>query len=74
MGHDDRDTMKHDRFLHTMRYSYFQNIENFTNRRSPHYDRMWKIRRVYNYLNNKYYILYNPMQEDALSPLLSTSL
>jgi hypothetical protein len=45
-----------------MIYSYFQNNENFTDRTNPHYDRLWKIRRVFSYLNNKYYTLYNPTE------------
>jgi hypothetical protein len=39
--------------------TYFQNNKNFTDTTNPHYDRLWKIRRVFNYLNNKYYTLYN---------------
>jgi hypothetical protein len=35
---------------------------NPTDRTSPDYDRLQKIRRVYNYLINKYSTLYNPRE------------
>jgi hypothetical protein len=50
-----------DRFLHIIIY-YFQNNDNFTDRANPHYDKLWKIRRVLSYLHNKYYTLYNPTE------------
>jgi hypothetical protein len=54
--------MKHDRFLHIMRYLHMENNEHLTDRISQDFNRLWKIRRVFNYLNNKYSTLYNPTE------------
>jgi hypothetical protein len=45
-----------------MRCLYFENNENPTDRTSPDNEKLWKIRRVYNYLNNKYSTLCNPRE------------
>jgi hypothetical protein len=54
--------MKRDRLFHIMRYLHFENNKNPTDRTSPDYYRLYKNRRVFNYLNNKYSTFYNPTE------------
>jgi hypothetical protein len=62
--------MKRDRFLHIPRFLHFENNENPSDRTSPDYNRLWKIRRVFNYLNNKYFILYHPTENLAIDEVI----
>jgi hypothetical protein len=49
-----------------MRCLHFENKENPTDRTSPDYDRLWKIRRVFSYLNNKYSTLTEQLTVDGV--------
>ena len=44
-----------DRFFHILRYLHFENNDNPPNHDDPHYDRLWKIRNIFDTLNNKFY-------------------
>jgi hypothetical protein len=47
-----------DRFLHILRHLHFADNENAINNNDPKYDRLWKIRRIFDILNDafsKYY-------------------
>jgi len=48
-------TMVHDRFFHIIRFHHFENNDNPPNRDDPRYDRLWKIRNIFDTLNNKFY-------------------
>jgi hypothetical protein len=52
--------MKCDRFLHIVGFLYFENNENLADRTTPEYNRLWKIRKVFTYLNNEYSSIVSP--------------
>jgi hypothetical protein len=47
-------TMVRDRFLHILRFLHFENNETPPNRDDPDSDRLWKIRKIFVNLNNKF--------------------
>jgi len=63
-------TMVHDRFFRIIRFHHFENNDNPPNRDDPHYDRLWKIRNIFNTLNNKFYELYNPTEHLAVDEVI----
>jgi hypothetical protein len=83
MGHDQRHSLKDywsreeqyytpfysnimacDRFFHILRFLHFENNDN------PDYDRLWKIRRIFDTLNNKFCELYNPTEHLAVDEVI----
>ena len=60
----------HDRFFHIPRFLHFENNDNPPNHDDPHYDRFWKIRNVFDTLNNKFYELYNPTEHLAIDEVI----
>jgi len=54
--------MVHGRFFHILRFLHFENNYNPPNHDDPNYDRLWKIRNIFDTLNNKFYKLYNPTE------------
>jgi len=62
--------MVHDRFFHIPRFLHFENNDNPLNRDDPHYDRLWKIRNIFDTLNNKFYELYNRTQHLAVDEVI----
>ena len=60
-------TMVRDRFIHILRFLHFENNDNPPNRDDPHYDRLWKIRNIFDTLNNKFCELYNPTGDLAVN-------
>jgi len=63
-------TMVHDRFFHILRFLHFENNDNPANRDDPHHDRLWKIRNIFDTLNNKFYELYNPTEHLAVDEVI----
>ena len=63
-------TMVRDRFFHILRFLHFKNNDNPPNRDDPHYDRLWKIRNIFDTLNNKFYELYNPTEHLAVDEVI----
>ena len=63
-------TMVRDRFFHILRFLHFQNNDNPHNRDDPHFDRLWKIRNIYDTLKNKFYELYNPTEHLAIDEVI----
>jgi len=55
-------TMVSDRFFHILKFLHFENKDNPPKRDDPQYDRLWKIRNIFDTLNNKFYELYNPTE------------
>lgn len=55
MGHDNPDIIREyymncNQFLHTLRFPHFENNENLAHRTNSNYDKLWKLRRVFEYL------------------------
>jgi len=61
--------MVRDTFFHILRFLHFEN-DNPPNRDDPHYDRLWKIRSIFDTLNNKFYELYNPTEHLAVDEVI----
>jgi len=51
--------MKHDRFLHILRFLYFSDIMNQPNKNDNNYDRFWKMRTLFDQLNDSYAKFYS---------------
>jgi hypothetical protein len=62
--------MPRDSFLHILRFLHFENNEDPPNRDDPHYDRLWKIRKVFDTLNNKFCEMYNPTEHLAVDEVI----
>jgi len=62
--------MVRDRFFHVLRFLHFENNDNPPNRDDPHYDTLWKIRNIFDTLNNKFYELYNPTEHLAVDEVI----
>ena len=56
--------MSRDRFLTILKYLHFANNENppAEDRNDPNYDRLWKIRQIYDTLNSKFSEMYHPSE------------
>ena len=63
-------TMVRDRFFHILRFLHFENNEDPPNRDNPNYDRLWKIRKIFDILNNKFCELYNPSEHLAVDEVI----
>ena len=63
-------TMVRDRIFHILRFLHFENNDNPPNHDDPHYDRLWKIRNIFDILNNKFYKLYNPTEHLAVDEVI----
>jgi hypothetical protein len=59
-----------DRFLHVLRFLHFENNEDPPNHDDPNYDRLWKIRKVFDTLNNKFCEMYNPTEHLAVDEVI----
>jgi hypothetical protein len=59
-------TMVRDRFFHILRFLHFEDNDNPPNRDDPNYDRLWKIRNIFDTLNNTFHKLYNPTEHLAI--------
>jgi hypothetical protein len=57
--------MVRDRFFHILRFLHSENY-NPPNLDDPRYDRLWKIRSIFDTLNNKFYKLCNPTEHLAV--------
>ena len=56
--------MAHDHFFHILRFLHFENNDN------PNYNRLWKIRKIFDTLNNKFCELYNPTEHLAVDEVI----
>ena len=62
--------MVYDRFSHILRFRHFESDDNPPNCDDPHYDRLWKIKNIFDTLNNKFYDLYNPTEHLAVDEVI----
>jgi hypothetical protein len=63
-------TLVRDRFFHILRFLHFQKNHNPPNRDDPHYDRLWKIRNIFETLNNTSHELRNPTEHLAVDEVI----
>jgi hypothetical protein len=54
--------MKCDQFLHILRFLHFKNNDNPPDRTTAVYDRLWKIRKMFDYISNIISALYYPTE------------
>jgi hypothetical protein len=55
-------TMICNRFLHILQYLHFSNNQNAIDNNEPNYDRLWKIRHIFDTLNKVYLKYYAPTE------------
>lgn len=63
-------TMVRDRFLHILRFLHFTDNNDAPNKEDPKYDRLWKLRKVFDSLNNKFSELYYPTEHLAVDEVI----
>jgi hypothetical protein len=59
-----------DRFLHILRFLHFENNEDSPKRDDPNTNRLWKIRKVFDTLNNKFCEMCNPTEHLAVDEVI----
>jgi hypothetical protein len=59
-----------DRFFHILRFLHFENNDKPPNHDNPDYDRLWKIRKIFDTLNNKFCELYNLTEHLAVDEVI----
>jgi hypothetical protein len=64
--------MSRDLFLTILKYLHFTNNENppAQNRADPNYDRLWKLRQIFDTLNSKFSELYHPTEQMAVDEVI----
>src|SRR5215469_13994250 len=62
--------MARDRFFHILRFLHFENNDDPPNRDDPDYDRLWKLRKIFETLNNKCFEMYNPTEHRAVDEVI----
>ena len=62
--------MARDRFVHILRFLHFENNDNPPNHDNPNYDRLWKIRKIFDTVNNKFCELYSPKEQLAVDEVI----
>src|SRR5215510_4837132 len=63
-------TMKRDRYLHILRYLHFTDNRNEPDRTDENFDRLWKIRHLFEILNDTFSKLYNPSENLAIDEVI----
>ncbi|PNF14142.1 hypothetical protein B7P43_G17736 [Cryptotermes secundus] len=63
-------TMKRDRFLHILRFLHSADSNTETDRNADNYDRLWKIRTIFDTLNHSYEKCYNPSENLAIDEII----
>ncbi|GFY22396.1 piggyBac transposable element-derived protein 4 [Trichonephila clavipes] len=62
--------MPRDRFLNLLRYLHFENNDHAPDKTASDYDRLWKLRNVFNSLNNSFQEIYDPTEELAIDEVI----
>ena len=62
--------MARDRFFHILRFLHFENNDDPPNHDDPDYDRLWKMRKIFDTLNNKFCELYYPTERLAVDEVI----
>jgi hypothetical protein len=65
--------LKRDRFLHILRYLHFTDNSLEIDRQADNYDRLWKIRTIFDTLNDEYGKYYNPSEHLAVDEIIVNS-
>lgn len=65
-----QNTMPRDRFMHILRFLHFSDNNNRPIREDENYDRLWKIREVFDTLNNKFHEFYFPSEYIAVDEVI----
>jgi hypothetical protein len=63
-------TMKQDRFFHILQYLHFVDNDKKPDKNDPGYDRLWKIRTIFDTLNENYAKCYNPSEHLAVDEVI----
>ena len=59
-----------DRFFHILRFLHFENNDDPPNHDDPDYNTLWKIRKIFDTLNNKFREMYNPTEHLAVDKVI----
>ena len=62
--------MKRDRHLHILRYLHFTDNKNEPDRTDEKFDRLWKIRDLFEILNDTFRKFYNPSENLAIDQVI----
>ena len=62
--------MARDRFFHILRFLHFEDNDTPPSRDNPDYDRLWKIRKIFDTLSNKFCEMYNPTEHLAVDEVI----
>jgi hypothetical protein len=64
--------MSQDRFLTVLKHLHFANNENppAENRNDPKFDRLWKIRQIFDLLNSKFSELSSPFEQTSVDEVI----
>jgi hypothetical protein len=65
-----RNTMKRDRLLCILRFLHFSDKKNEPDKTDENYDRLWKIRTIFNKLNDAYAKYYSPTEHLAIDEII----
>jgi len=62
--------MVRDCFFHILRFLHFEDNDNPPSCDDPDYDRLWKIRKIFDILSNKFCEMYNPTEHLAVDKVI----
>ena len=62
--------MARDRFFHILQFLHFEDNDNPPSCDDPDYDRLWKKRKIFDTLSNKFCELYNPTEHLAMDEVI----
>jgi hypothetical protein len=63
-------TMKRGRFLHILRFPHFSDNRNEPDKTDENYDRLWKMRTIFDKLNDAYAKYYSPPEHLAIDEII----
>jgi hypothetical protein len=62
--------MKRDRFLHILRFLNFSDNRNEPDKTDENYDRLWKVKTIFDKLNDAYAKYYSPTEHLAVDEII----
>jgi hypothetical protein len=62
--------MKRDRCFHILRFLHFTGNRNGSDRKDENFDRLWKLRNVFEILNTAFSEFYNPSENLAIDEVI----
>jgi hypothetical protein len=63
-------TMKRDRFCHILRYLHFTDNRDKPDKRDDNFDKLWKMRTIFDMLNDAYAKYYSPTEHLAVHEII----